>query len=158
MTHQTSSGQTLLDAIEPKAIDALNEQADDLANGKQPNAYVTTAIALGSVPLMLGALATMAPAQTTSPVIDVLNFALLLENLENQFYLGVIGAAGSPFAAAFATVRAKFAGAANTNGTILPTLTLLSQHETAHVNFLTAVIRSLGGTPGTYAHPFQGAA
>ena len=139
---------TLLDTIEPKVIDALNEQADDLAHGKQPNEYVKAAMVLGSVPLMLGALATMAPAQTTSnAVVDVLNFALLLENLENQFYLGVIGAATSPFAAAFATVRSKFAAA---NATILPTLTLLSQHETAHVNFLTTTIQNLGGTPGTY--------
>ena len=139
---------TLLDAIEPKVIDALTEQADDLAHGKEPNDYVKTAMALGSVPLMLGALATMAPAQTTSnAVVDVLNYALLLENLENQFYLGVIGAAGSPFATAFATVRGKLGGV---SPTILPSLQLISQHETAHVNFLTTTISALGGTPGTY--------
>jgi hypothetical protein len=140
--------ETLLDAIEPKVVDALNEQADDLAHGREPNEYVRAAMALGSVPLMLGALATMAPAQTaSSAVVDVLNYALLLENLENQFYLGVIGAAGSPFATRFATVRGKFAAS---NTTILPTLQLLSQHESAHVNFLTTVIKGLGGTPGTY--------
>ena len=139
---------TLLDAIEPKVFDAIHEQADDIAHGKEPNDYVKTAMMLGSVPIMLGALATMAPAQTTSnAVVDVLNYALLLENLENQFYLGVIGASGSPFATAFATVRGKLAGVSST---IMPTLMLISQHETAHVNFLTTTIKSLGGTPGTY--------
>ena len=139
---------TLLDTIEPTVVDALAEQADDIAHGKQPNQYVKAAMALGSVPIMLGALATMAPAQAAStPVVDVLQYALVLENLENQFYLGVTGASGSPFAAAFAPVRGKLAGV---NATIMPTLMLLSQHETAHVNVLQTTIKALGATPGMY--------
>lgn len=137
----------LLDAIEPKVMDALAERADAIADGDKPSDLVKAAVAVGSVPILLGALATTAVAQTSQAVVDVLQYALLLENLENQFYLGVTGASGSPFAAAFAPVRGMFASA---NATILPTLQLLSQHETAHVALLQSVLKGLGVTPGMY--------
>ncbi len=141
--------QSILDAIEPKVMDAIVERAEAIADGDKPNDLVKAAIALGSVPIMLGALASTAVAQTTSQtVLDVLNYALLLENLESEFYKAVLGTSTvAAFNTAFATVRGKLPA---TNATIVPTLQLLSQHETAHVAFLQTTIKALGGTAGVY--------
>lgn len=63
---------------------------------------------------------------------DVLDFALILEIFENEFYKAVLGTSLSAAQnSAFATVRAKVPAAA------LPTLQQIQKHEAAHVAFLT---------------------
>ena len=67
--------------------------------------------------------------------VDVLNFALTLEHLENAFYrdgIGLFDFGPDPFGNA-----------------IIDYLSLISAHEAAHVVTLTDVITSLGGTPVT---------
>ncbi|MET1057435.1 MAG: ferritin-like domain-containing protein [Pedobacter sp.] len=91
-------------------------------------------MAVAAVPLALGSMFKKAYGQTTSTVIDVLNFALTLEYLEYYFYqqgsatVGLIPA-GTPAVAAINTIR---------------------DHELAHVNLLKTAITSSGGTPVSF--------
>ncbi|SDZ86628.1 ferritin-like domain-containing protein [Pedobacter hartonius] len=88
-------------------------------------------MAVAAVPLALGSMFKKAYGQSTSTVIDVLNFALTLEYLEYNFYqtglttAGLIPA-GTPAVAAITTIR---------------------DHELAHVNLLKGAITASGGTP-----------
>ncbi|HEY0176543.1 MAG TPA: ferritin-like domain-containing protein, partial [Pedobacter sp.] len=67
-------------------------------------------VALAAVPLALGSMFKKAYGQSTSTVLDVLNFALTLEYLEYYFYQtgaatsGLVPA-GTPAAAAINTIR-----------------------------------------------------
>ncbi len=60
--------------------------------------------------------------------LDILNFALTLEHLEAVFYIQAINSG-------------------NLRGQVLNVLTSVRDHEVAHVQTLTQVIRSLGGKP-----------
>jgi hypothetical protein len=71
--------------------------------------------------------------QASSTVIfDVLNYALTLEYLEAEFY---------------ATAVTRFAQIGVPAGKPQGAITTISQHETAHVNFLKQAITAAGGTP-----------
>lgn len=88
-------------------------------------------VALAAVPLALGSMFKKAYGQTSSTVLDVLNFALTLEYLEYYFYQAGTAAsglipAGTPAVAAITTIR---------------------DHELAHVNLLKGAITASGGTP-----------
>ena len=96
--------------------------------------------------------ATTLSAQT-KPVtdIDILNYALTLENLEANFYTqGLKRFSSSDFAqGAFATNLGNpnnFFGDSVT-GDVYSYLLLIRDHEQTHVRFLTRTIQSLGGTP-----------
>jgi hypothetical protein len=108
------------------------------------------ALAIASAPVAFGLLAKSAFAQGTAlpqAIIDVLNFALTLEYLEDEFYReglasGVIPASDQPV------------------------FQPISDHEAAHVALLTSTISSGGGTPvapptfdftagGTFPDPFS---
>jgi rubrerythrin len=105
------------------------------------------ALALASMPVAFGLMAKSAFAQSTvlpQSIIDVLNFALTLEYLENRFYLdglssGVIASADQPI---FETISA---------------------HETAHVALLQSVLGGSAVTEpafdftagGTFPDPFS---
>lgn len=89
-------------------------------------------VAVASVPLAFGSVLNKAYGQTSDAqkVIDTLNFALTLEYLEDEFYKKGIMSAGLIPAAD------------------LPIFQQIGKHETAHVAFLTTVIRDvLKGTP-----------
>ncbi|HET7092220.1 MAG TPA: ferritin-like domain-containing protein [Thermomicrobiales bacterium] len=81
---------------------------------------------------------TATPAMGAAPFandVDVLNYALTLEHLEYTFYRDGVG---------------KFAfGAGPFGKPIGPDLEAIRDHEGAHVETLTEVIRQLGGTPVT---------
>ena len=87
-------------------------------------------VAVAAVPLALGSMFKKAYGQSTSTVLDVLNFALTLEYLEYYFYQTGV-----------ATTGLIPAGA--------PTgaITTIRDHELAHVNLLKGAISASGGTP-----------
>lgn len=87
-------------------------------------------IALAAVPLALGSMFKKAYGQSTTDVVEVLNFALTLEYLEAAFYDQALlkGVALIPSGAATGAI------------------TTIKNHERAHVNTLKATITSLGGT------------
>ncbi len=128
-----NSNDTILESIDPDIADRLIKSSDEIAQGRSTSSWVTAALAMGSVPIALAALSKDAFGQTAGSVQDVLNFALMLEIFENEFYKAVLNtSAVAAQNAAFATVRAKVpASAAAAIGQI-------QKHETAHVATLTA--------------------
>lgn len=87
-------------------------------------------VAVAALPFALGAFFKKAYGQSTSGIVDVLNFALTLEHLEAEFY-------------AKANANNGFIQGTAAKGAIAK----IGADETAHVNFLTSVIRSLNATP-----------
>ncbi|MEO6879155.1 MAG: ferritin-like domain-containing protein [Gemmatimonadaceae bacterium] len=128
-----NSNDTILESIDPDIADRLIKSSDEIAQGRSTSSWVTAALAMGSVPIALAALSKDAFGQTAGSVQDVLNFALMLEIFENEFYKAVLNTSSvAAQNAAFATVRAKVpASAAAAIGQI-------QKHETAHVATLTA--------------------
>ncbi len=93
-----------------------------------------------------GAIAATLGAQTAKPPsdIDLLNYALTLENLEAAFYVqGLTKLTAGDFASSKLLVNQ---GSALT-GKVIDYLKIIRDDETAHVNAITTVIKSLGGTP-----------
>ncbi len=87
-------------------------------------------IALTALPLALGGIFKKAYGQTPDTVTHVLNFALVLEHLESQFYNTGVSTPG----------LIKDASA-------LQGYKIIQQHEKEHVDFLSATITALGGIP-----------
>ena len=119
-----------IEKVDPEVYERTSDRRDIFKNfggvGKK--------IALSALPFALGGIFNKAYGQTTADIIGVLNFALKLEYLEYNFYQqGVANAALM----------------AQGNATNTAALTVIRDHENAHVNFLRTVITSLGGTPVT---------
>ncbi|PJJ54810.1 ferritin-like domain-containing protein [Hymenobacter chitinivorans] len=88
--------------------------------------------ALAAAPVFVASLFQKAYGQTTAPsVIDVLNYALTLELLEEDFYTKMIAAGQVPTGAPAAAIA------------------LIKKHESAHVTLLTNTVKALNGTPVT---------
>lgn len=88
-------------------------------------------LALAAIPFgAMTALSTPAKAQSTGDLIDVLNFALTLEHLENEYY--TMGNAQSGLIP---------------SGKDSDIFAQIGKHEQQHVDFLIDTIDSLGGTP-----------
>ena len=136
MSHNAS----ILDAIDPEIGETLVTRREAIVRSGKASGFLAAALAAGSAPVALGALASSAYAQTGTPavVLQVLRFALLLENLENEFYKALL--TGS----AFAGVRGQFT-AADTAA-----FTEIQKHEQAHVTLLRGAITAAGGTPDNY--------
>jgi len=119
----------LIDSIDPEILDAVDARSAEIAQGAGMSGTTAALLALGSIPIALGALAKDVYGQTPADVLDVLQFALLLEHLEAEFYTR--GVAGANLIDA-------------SDRTIFTTITA---HETQHVSALQALISSKGATP-----------
>ena len=96
---------------------------------------VSGKVALASIPFALGSIFQKASASPTSPsdiVIDTLNFALTLEYLESEFYKKAVASGIIPA------------------GNDLDALTVIRDHEVAHVNFLKTAITQAGAAPVSF--------
>ncbi|WP_046246423.1 ferritin-like domain-containing protein [Hymenobacter terrenus] len=96
--------------------------------------------ALAATPLFLSALFQKAYAGTKSLPVEVLQYALTLELLEQDFYVKVIGSA--PYAAASPADREA--------------IQQIKRHEDAHVKLLGTAISGLGSSPVTGVRFQQG--
>ncbi len=133
-----------IEATDPEVFEKLDSRRNVMHRFKNLGGK----LALTAIPVALGSMLNKAYGQVPSSVVDILNFALKLEYLEQDFYAK--GTTKNPDLI---------------DPPEVPFFNLILQHETAHVNFLTATIISLGGSPidspqfsftagGTYANVF----
>lgn len=115
-----------------KADPEVYERLDDRRGALKQFTSFAGKVAAVSLPFMIGSMFKKAYGQTSTPtVMDVLQYAYKLENLEAEFYKQVANSTAVPAAdkPGFLSIR---------------------DHEVAHVNFLKGVITSMGGTAQTY--------
>src|SRR5829696_1882711 len=100
------NNKQILDGIDPDVMDRLVSRRDAIKKGAGASAMLTWGLSLGSVPVAMAALSREAFAQGTTQILDVLQFAFILENLENEFYRAVLGSSAvAAQNAAFLPVR-----------------------------------------------------
>lgn len=120
-----------IEQSDPEIYDRL----DNRRKAMKQFANVTGKVALASIPFALGSMFQKASASPTSPsdiIIDTLNFALTLEYLESEFYKKAVASGIIPA------------------GNALSALTVIRDHEVAHVNFLKTAITQAGATPVSF--------
>lgn len=119
---------TIIQSLDPEMMEPIVSRRDAIRRGASASSKVMAALALGSVPIALGALARDVYGQTPTDVLDVLKFALTLEYLESDFYTKGVAATGLiP-----AEDRVIF--------------TNIRDHENAHVTALQSLITQKGST------------
>jgi rubrerythrin len=119
--------QHILTEIE-KTDPEVYERLDTRRGAMKQFSFLGKALVAAAVPFAFGSMFKKAYGQTTSQIVDTLNFALTLEHLEAEFYKQVVASTVLPAADRPAFERIK-------------------NDEVAHVNFLKTAITALGGTP-----------
>ncbi len=133
--------QTLLGGVDPEILGRIGTRREAIRQGMSVSSMAAAGLAMASVPVALAALAREAFAQTPAEILGVLQFAFILENLENEFYRAVLGtSAVAAQNTAFAPVRGQIPAAAR------DALVLIQRHEQQHVNFIRTAIQGAGGT------------
>jgi hypothetical protein len=119
--------KSMFDELDPDIIDRVVSRRKALMTAGKLGA----GLALASVPVTFGLLSTKAFAKNSAPqdVIEVLNYALTLEYLENRFYATGVGSSGL-----IPSSDAQIFGQ-------------IAKHEAAHVALLKGAITQLGGQP-----------
>ena len=120
-----------------------NVSGDNLARTSRREAFkafgnMGKKVAAAAVPFGLAAVAApeaRADGGSKKKVIDVLNFALLLEYLEAEYYVKGLDSGVIPAGSEAEKIYRQ-----------------ISKHETAHVELLKSTISDLGGTPGDKPH------
>jgi len=126
--------QNILSEIEKKDPEVL-QKLDTRRAAMKDFAKFSGKVALASVPFALGSMFKKAYGSPTAPtdiIIDTLNFALTLEYIESNFYIKAVASGIIP------------------SGQALTDLTLIRDHENAHVAFLTSAIKAAGATPVSF--------
>jgi hypothetical protein len=136
--------QSYIDSIDPEIDDRLVGRREAMREGAPVSGVVAAGLAMGSVPVVLAALARDLFAQSPTDVRAIVEFAYALENLEFYFYDSALTAA------AFAGARAQIEDDDQNGARILRTLETIRAHEEAHVAFLREALGFLGGTPAAY--------
>ncbi|WP_420125433.1 ferritin-like domain-containing protein [Longimicrobium sp.] len=131
------NNESILGGLDPEVLETMASRRDALRGAGR----WATGLAFASVPLALAGMARNAFAQTGLPqaVVDVLNFALTLEELEAEFYVMGVNAAGLIPASdrqIFTTIR---------------------DHEVAHVQFLRNALGSAAVAKPTFDFTAGGA-
>jgi len=90
----TMENNMLIQGLDPEMMEPIVSRREAIAKGASASSKLMAALALGSVPIALGALARDVYGQMPADVLDVLQFALLLEHLEAEFYTRGLAAAG----------------------------------------------------------------
>ncbi|MGI9078419.1 MAG: ferritin-like domain-containing protein, partial [Gemmatimonadaceae bacterium] len=139
--------QTIFEKVDPEIGDLLVTRRDAIRKGASVSSAVAAGLAIASVPAAIAVLAKDVFGQVPANIVAVLNFALTLEYLEDEFYrTGLAAPVLIP-----AADRAIFAQ--------------ISKHEVAHVALLKSVLGSQAVAKptfdytagnGTGAGPFVG--